>query len=265
MSLRRTFLILLSLLLVIFLNACQDIQGLEKNLITKNTKIGNEVELPFDCITVSGENALETCLRLREYYKGKITPVILGKFDDLQTLADVFTNNKGSTEDIIKKSLEYKAENLIKRRLEEDIEFYNSIELGEWPSTLSPNSSITANKDILTGKFLEKVYIGLIPTGNPYEVPAYVKFGGWNACPAPEEQVAILRYWYDKYGAQVISMTFDIIECTVENPPKTKEESLALAKEQFIYCSDIVTQGTGTISDLADSLYKSKYWFFWWD
>jgi hypothetical protein len=96
-------------------------------------------------------------------------------------------------------------------------------------------------------------------------VPALLGFGGWNSSPAPEEHVALLKYWNEKYGADIITVTNDTIECTVSRPPATREQALELAREQFIYCSDIVYQGTETLSALAASLQRGKTWFFWWD
>jgi len=44
---------------------------------------------------------------------------------------------------------------------------------------------------------------------------------------------------------------------------KAAEE--ALAKEQFLYCSDIVEQGAGSIRNLASILLNGRAWYFWWD
>jgi hypothetical protein len=104
-----------------------------------------------------------------------------------------------------------------------------------------------------------------IPTGNRFEVPAYLKLGGWNECPASEEHVAVWRFWQAKYGAEILCVTADLIESTVANPPAEKDECYTLAREQFSYCNDIVTQGVGTIDALAATLYKGKSWYFWWD
>jgi hypothetical protein len=77
--------------------------------------------------------------------------------------------------------------------------------------------------------------------------------------------VALLRFWHDKYGAQIISATDDVIECTVSRPPSTREQAMELAREQFLYCADIVYQGVQTVSNLGAGLLNSKYWYFWWD
>lgn len=42
----------------------------------------------------------------------------------------------------------------------------------------------------------------LVHVEHSYEVPAYLEFGGWNDCPSPELQVAVLREWHKEYNAQ---------------------------------------------------------------
>ena len=63
----------------------------------------------------------------------------------------------------------------------------------------------------------------------------------------------------------MVSITRDVIEFAVKNPPKTREAAMELAKEQYIFCNDIVDQGVGTVSALAATLLDSNYWYFWWD
>jgi Domain of unknown function (DUF4253) len=56
-----------------------------------------------------------------------------------------------------------------------------------------------------------------------------------------------------------------VMECTVARPPKTREEAMALAREQFFYCTDIVYQGTESLSLLGATVLNAKAWYFWWD
>ena len=65
--------------------------------------------------------------------------------------------------------------------------------------------------------------------------------------------------------AEIVSVTQDVIEASVARPPETREHSLRLARQQFSYCTDIVTQGTETIANLAAGLINADAWFFWWD
>ncbi len=96
-------------------------------------------------------------------------------------------------------------------------------------------------------------------------IPAFLKFGNWNDCPAPETHCAIHRHWFEKYGAEIIGLSSDVIECRVAKPPIDKNEAMELAMQQFAYCYDIVEQGTETIANLAGSLVNSNNWYFWWD
>ena len=107
-----------------------------------------------------------------------------------------------------------------------------------------------------------------IPTKNPWEIPAWLPMGGFNDCPGVEEQVAVFRYWYEKYKAVPAVATYDVWEMKVGNPPKTEEEAECLAKEQFAFCYDIVMQaasGWDRIRALASILKNSSEWYFWWD
>jgi Domain of unknown function (DUF4253) len=62
-----------------------------------------------------------------------------------------------------------------------------------------------------------------------------------------------------------VTMTQDTIELAVERPIQTREDALAVAHEQYVYCADIVQQGTETIEGLAAALLNAPEWFFWWD
>lgn len=51
--------------------------------------------------------------------------------------------------------------------------------------------------DFSSGKSGE-VILAKIPVENPWEIFAWLPFGGWNECPTPEEMVLIGRYWYER-------------------------------------------------------------------
>jgi hypothetical protein len=98
------------------------------------------------------------------------------------------------------------------------------------------------------------------------EIPSVLGWGAFNACPAPEEHVAVLRYWRQRYGAQLQAMTNDILELVVASPPRTFEDALPLARQQYAYANDIVDQGEHpTVGALAAALIDSPRWHFWWD
>lgn len=109
------------------------------------------------------------------------------------------------------------------------------------------------------------VVLLLIRAEHPSHMPAYLDFGGWNDAPAPEMQVAVLREWKNEYRALPACITDGVIECVVVKPPQTQAEALKLAAEQWIFCDDIVGQGTQSVRNLAMEIWRSPNWFFWWD
>ena len=119
--------------------------------------------------------------------------------------------------------------------------------------------------EILTRKPHREVVLALFPTQAPWEVPVYLRFGNWNACPAPERHASLMKRWSAEFGAEPVGITHDVIEMRVTRPPSTKEAARALARDQYAYCSDIVEQGVGSIEALAATLYKAPTWYFWWD
>ena len=103
-----------------------------------------------------------------------------------------------------------------------------------------------------------------IPVKNPWEIFAYVPFGGWNECPETEQLMSIAKYWYEKHGAVPAIITHDELEMVVPKPV-SKKQAMLLAQEQYAFCPDSVDGEDTTVGNLADSLRKSKIWYFWWD
>ena len=115
------------------------------------------------------------------------------------------------------------------------------------------------------GEGLEEVILFEIPVKNPWEIPAWLPMGGWNECPAAEEMIAVAKYWYEKYGAVIATVSHDTLEFYVEKKVSDGEQAMELAKEQYSFCPDCVDQGVGTIGQLCESIKNSNVWFFWWD
>lgn len=105
-----------------------------------------------------------------------------------------------------------------------------------------------------------------IPVNNPWEVIGYLPLGGWNDCPAPEDMIAVCKYWYQKYQAVPAVFTHDVMEFYA--PARLNGvDSMEAAKEHYAFCTDRVDQGTrtSTLSELAAGLAESEVWYFWWD
>lgn len=110
-----------------------------------------------------------------------------------------------------------------------------------------------------------EVLVVLVDVTHAWELPLRLQYGDWNACPKPEEHALVAKYWEEEFGAEIAVMTEDTVEFTVARPPTDPETCLKLAREMYVYCSDIVDQGVGSIPTLAKALESSTTWFFWWD
>jgi len=162
---------------------------------------------------------------------------------------------------VIEKANEIDAKALLAAQLNEELDDNNSI-IGQFVRARPQND---LSLDTLGIEPYEEIIIAKIPTKNPWELAAWIPMGGFNECPVPEEQVAVFRHWFEKYGAVPAVVSYDTWQMTLAKPPLSDEEAEALAKEQFAFCPDIVFQGTDTIRALASTVKNSPAWFFWWD
>lgn len=105
-----------------------------------------------------------------------------------------------------------------------------------------------------------------IPTAHPWEIFAWLPFGGWNECPNTQDLMAITKSWYESYGAIPAVLTHDELEFQLTTPVN-KQDAMQLALEQYAFCPDVIEQGpeNATVGRLADTLSKSLTWYFWWD
>ncbi len=105
-----------------------------------------------------------------------------------------------------------------------------------------------------------------IPVKNPWEIFAYLPFGGWNECPDTVELMAAAKYWFEQYGAMPAAISHDELEFLLP-VPVFKEKAMEVAKEQYGFCPDVVDQEQDdpTVGNLADVLWQSTVWYFWWD
>jgi hypothetical protein len=232
--------------------------------------------LRYERVTVPGEQALQEWERLKETGRG--WPVVIGGDEDLERIADQFTMLDPEVSGVAGPGPAALAPREI-LALSERIDFpgdlrrwpgaYQSEDLqaptGDWPSEVGSNPmTLSVAIDLASGRPHERVHILLLPTQSGWEVPAFLRWGGWNACPPPEYHVAALRRWHVRFGAELVGMNGDALNVRARRPT-TRREAIALAREQYGYCPDIVDQGAGTLSALAASLMASDWWYFWWD
>lgn len=219
------------------------------------------MDFQCDTVKVSGKDALAAYQSLKA--NTDIIPVILGDDDDLEAIAEAANYITESFSQLLQQAENTDAVDWFDKRQAQDAEYYD-LTTGEWQD-LSASSDISVHLDILTGEPKPEVNIALVPVPKSWMIPAFLKIGGWNDCPTAAEHAAIFKYWDEHYGITVAGITADVIELEVQRPPTTREQALQLAEQQFIYCPDIVYQGTQTIAALASTLLNGRVWFFWWD
>jgi len=203
-------------------------------------------------------------------------PVILGKDDDFERVTDHLTRRytrSMSVATMLADTATIDAEEWLRAALQmqdSEDEPWDTTEgefavRGSWPTDMAPSTTISVPYHWQTHEPYPHIAIGLVPTTTSWHLPAYLRVGDYNACPNPAEHASVLKRWEEQYGAEVVSMTHDTIELRVAHPPTNREHAIALAYEQFAYCSDIVDQGVGTLDALAATLLNGSVWFFWWD
>ncbi|WP_156925890.1 DUF4253 domain-containing protein [Glycomyces arizonensis] len=106
--------------------------------------------------------------------------------------------------------------------------------------------------------------LGLVETDAGWKIPAMFPWKGstnWELYGA--EHAAILKRWHHRFEAELVAMTYDVMELYVPHPPNA-EEALGVANEVYAYCPDLLDSGVPTLEDLAEHMIRSKAWYFRW-
>lgn len=201
-------------------------------------------------------------------------PLIVGEPGGASLLAEMAELDDRATQEILRaaEGVNFPEGLLARQRIEleeaarEFDQAYDDAELvGDWPGDVVANPEATVTRDLLSGAWLPEVLVVVLPTQDAAVAIAMLRYGGWNACPPAEDHVAAIRSWRDRFGFEPISLSHDVIEGRVAQRPSGRDQALALAREQYAYCPDIVDQGVTTLSALGATLMISDWWFFWWD
>ncbi len=245
----------------------------------------------IDCVNCpyqvfGGENMAEDAKRsyhdaVKRGRKEKFMPLLVISDDILAETLEALKEDSYSKEKVIRQQ-ETDIEQELKERYEEIAERCQEMDeeemreewyrqtgedfddaFEEFGETVSEFSSFYLSSD--EGE--EETILFEIPVENPWEVIAWVPMGGWNECPGAEEMMEVCRYWHKKYGAVPALVSSDTLEFVLEEPVADGELAMQAAREHFAFCPDRVDQGTetGSVAELAGSISKSTYWFFWWD
>ncbi|MEZ4446991.1 MAG: DUF4253 domain-containing protein [Polyangiaceae bacterium] len=142
------------------------------------------------------------------------------------------------------------------------VEFSGDLPTGPWDDDAPKGGFWFPYKD---EKHLDPWWLVLVPAQERWMALLALAYGSWNDCPEPRVHAALCRYWAETCGAHLVACSGDTLEFLVDRPPSTKTAALELAREHFLYCTDIVDQGCRTITALASRLFEGGVWSFWWD
>ncbi|MED9948362.1 MAG: DUF4253 domain-containing protein [Peptacetobacter hiranonis] len=157
---------------------------------------------------------------------------------------------------------------LLDEMIDNNREYFGGYELEK--DELEVEDDPTADMDDLDfEEEMEKqgeILIAEIPVENPWEIFAYIPFGGWNDCPGNEDIMSISKYWFEKYGAIPFAISHNTLEYIVEKPVDD-EEKIRFTEEFYAFCPDSVDKymESFNIDKLAKKIYKNKLWNFQWN
>lgn len=132
---------------------------------------------------------------------------------------------------------------------------------GAWSEEKEPNHD---DEWKIPKYYRDDLNIALAPTLYPWQLPAYLKFGNFNACPSADVHVALFKRWDELVGLQVIHMSHDSIDARMLRPPADPALALQLTQEHFVYCGETACYGN-TVESYASGLMQGQQWHFWWD
>jgi hypothetical protein len=233
---------------------------------------------PFEIVEAPGAAAVEQWALLKSAARG--VPVVVGSQEELDALllnnfhpTWAIQRNPPDVADVLAKAdrisdptplVPYRS-NAAQRALDTIGLMLMRPPVGPWPDQPPATAGLSLSLNALTRRPIETVQIVLVPTDDWTEIPAHLRFGGFEMNPPPEVHVAAFRAWRYRYGADLVGLSFDTLNLRVATRPASQDEALELAREQFRYCRDIVDQGVGTLSKLAAGLMADDWWYFWWD
>ncbi|HEX2576870.1 MAG TPA: DUF4253 domain-containing protein [Aquihabitans sp.] len=110
----------------------------------------------------------------------------------------------------------------------------------------------------------ERVQIGLVPATAGWEVPALLAWSGAERDGiAGAEHLSVLHFWHGAYGADLVALGLDTLECLVARPPEDARGAFELAVQHYAYCPALMDNLAPAMGALAATLF-GRHWLFDW-
>lgn len=230
---------------------------------------------PYPLEIVHGGAALDAYERLKA--SGAGAPVILGGASEFTIVNELLERNSEEhpSVDLVlehAEEIEFPAsfrateDRRFERWARQNPDLARKVEgppLGEWPDEVvgsAPGLTVPHDYD---GAPWPRVHIAIIPSDDWTTIPAFLRAGGWNCCPEAAVMVSALRSWRDRFGAELVGLSHDVMNLRVSRPPCSRGQALALAREHDLFCSDALNDVT--LVELAAHLIADDWWHFRWD
>lgn len=180
--------------------------------------------------------------------------------EELRTTMEIYRNKLLSSDVADGRAfLEYQLENDIKKIP------------GKWDSFM--NGQVEKRNEEYEEEYEEKDYLSLtsgiynivmvkVPVTEPWKIWAYLPYGSWNACPSPEEHMAVAKYWYETYGAIPAAITYECVDYLL---PRPVDDPKKTAIEVYAYCGECFEQVYVNFASIGEDIKDRKIWNFWWD
>lgn len=211
---------------------------------------------PFRLFETSGADALSAWERLKR--RGEGYPVVIGAAEDVIRLSERLaapTKGDGTAES---EPRDWNA--IMERSCCRD-----GPPVGHWPDEIPESPHLSVALDMCTCMPRDTVYLTLVPANDDIAVHAMLRPGGGDVDGQASLRTAALRSWKTRYGAEIVGGSADAINIRIRRRPQTRDEALALAREQYEFCPDIIEKCVGDLSPLAAMLMEEDWWYFWWD
>lgn len=221
---------------------------------------------PYELVKTTGDDAFDQWINLREQGRREgFVPVIIGGAADVEAVYNHYYEyceaEIETTQSILEKADALDVETWFASQTTDHSSTIHSKQLPSVMGKTLPRFIIHPLMQGFGKKRKPIVYIAKIPASESWQIPAYLRLGGWNDCPPPFVQTAVSRYWKKRHGAEIIAVNGDLVEYKVAQPPQDWEEALRLAQEHAIYCSEICPN----LEKMALQLMETNIWSFWWD
>jgi hypothetical protein len=212
-------------------------------------------------LCVPGWSAIQTWMELRESLAATgYWPVLLGEPDAAEEVCEWLDRDQHDSPGLVEQALALDVARWFAKE-----ESVHPLPRGPWPEEDLGSTSFTIPYDAHTRRPHREVVLALVPARAGWEAVLRLRFGGFNDCPSTHVHGAVLQSWEERFGAELVGLQRNILELWATEFPADRNAALVLAREQYLYCRDIVEGGCETLDELAAILCSGEHWYFWWE